>query len=184
MNINPQIKVILNQYGIGEEDGLAYLLAVFFNIKPSFIPTLLVQKVNTTNILGVDEDRKTLWNVPLFEGTSTTELKWDWVLIWQSKFKEINKERGGTSRFCVTRMKAFFAKNPDVRKEDVIEATKMYFRSLNSADYLTTSHYFISKGVGKAETSLLEEWVDKYKNALKEVPLTPQDSEDLTNTMQ
>ena len=79
-------------------------------------------------------------------------------------------------------MKAFFADNPDVRKEEVIGATKMYFRTLNSAEYITSSHYFISKGVGRDRTSALEGWVEKYREAIANT--STNDSVDITSRMQ
>ena len=45
MNINPQIRGVLEQYNIPVDDGLAYLLAIHFNCRPSYTPPLLVQKL-------------------------------------------------------------------------------------------------------------------------------------------
>jgi hypothetical protein len=60
-------------------------------------------------------------------------------------------------------MKRFFAENPEIRKEDVIEATKMYIRETNDHTYLRLPHYFIFKGVGLNRISDLSFWIDKYK---------------------
>ena len=180
MNINPQIKTVLAQYAIPVEDGIAYLLSIFFNCRPSYTPTLLVQRMNVTNILGIDANREVVWHIPLFEGESQT--KWDWVKEWNLEFGNINKKRKAPDKDCITRMKAFFADNPDVRKEDVLGATKMYFRTLSSPEYLISSHYFISKGVGRDRTSALEGWVEKYREALADT--STNDSVDITSRMQ
>jgi hypothetical protein len=180
MNINPQIKAVLAQYAIPVEDGIAYLLSIFFNCRPSYTPPLLVQRMNVTNILGIDSNREVIWHIPLFEGESQT--KWDWVKEWNTEFGNVNKKRKAPDKDCITRMKAFFADNPDVRKEDVIGATKMYFRTLSSAEYITSSHYFISKGVGRDRTSALEGWVEKYREALADTATN--DSVDITSRMQ
>ena len=79
-------------------------------------------------------------------------------------------------------MKAFFADNPDVRKEEVIEATNMYFKSLSNADYLISSHYFISKGVGRDRTSALLGWIEKYREAISDTSVNHVD--DITSRMQ
>ena len=180
MNINPQIRAVLAQYAIPVEDGVAYLLSIFFNCRPSYTPTLLIQRMNVTNILGIDSNREVVWNIPLFEGESQT--KWNWVKDWNAEFGNVNKKRKAPDKDCITRMKAFFADNPDVRKEEVIGATKMYFRTLNSAEYITSSHYFISKGVGRDRTSALEGWVEKYREAIANT--STNDSVDITSRMQ
>ena len=75
MRINPQIKAVLQEYNIPVADGIAYLLSIFFDCRPSYTPTLLIQRMNVTNILGIDANREVIWHIPLFEGESQT--KWD-----------------------------------------------------------------------------------------------------------
>ena len=180
MKINPQINALLEQYNIPVNDAIAYLLSIHFNCRPSYTPTLLVQRINVTNILGIDANREVIWHVPLFEGESQT--KWDWVKDWNAGFGLINKKRKAPDKDCITRMKAFFADNPDVRKEDVYGATKMYLSTLTNAEYLISSHYFISKGVGRDRTSTLEGWVEKYREAIANTSIN--DSVDITSRMQ
>lgn len=180
MKINPQINALLEQYNIPVNDAIAYLLSIHFNCRPSYTPTLLVQRINVTNILGIDANREVIWHVPLFEGDSQT--KWDWVKEWNAGFGLINKKRKAPDKDCITRMKAFFADNPDVRKEDIYGATKMYLSTLTNAEYLTSSHYFISKGVGRDRTSALEGWVEKYREAIANTSIN--DSVDITSRMQ
>lgn len=167
MKINPQIEQILNEFGIPREDGLSYLLSIYFDVRPSYTPPLLVQKINVTNILGIDENKQLMWNHSLFE-TQETLNKWDWVKEWIEMFGRVNKARKGTLPTATTRMKAFFAQNPDVRREEVIAATEMYIRNLRSPDYIITSYYFIFKDKGKDRTSSLEEWIEKYRLAYQE----------------
>lgn len=181
MEINPQIKSVLAQYAIPVDDGLAYLLSIFFNCRPSYTPPLLVQRMNVTNILGIDDNREVIWHVPLFTNTEAID-KWKWVLEWNLEFKRVNSKRAAGAKDAITRMKAFFADNPDVRKEEVIEATKMYFRSLSSAEYIISSHYFISKGVGRDRTSALLSWIEKYREAISDT--SSNNSADITSMMQ
>jgi hypothetical protein len=180
MQINPQIKAVLTEFNIPVADGVAYLLSIYFNCRPSYTPPLLVQRMNVTNILGIDANREVIWHVPLFEQESQD--KWQWVLEWNAEFKRINKLRKGPDKDVITRMKAFFADNPDVRKEEVIEATKLYFATLNSADYLISSHYFISKGIGRDRVSALLGWVEKYRESISDTSST--NVEDITSRMQ
>lgn len=180
MKINPQIPAVLQEFNIPVADGVAYLLSIFFNCRPSYTPPLLVQRMNVTNILGIDANREVIWHVPLFEQDSQD--KWQWVLEWNAEFKRINKLRKAPDKDVITRMKAFFADNPDVRKEEVIEGTNLYFKSLNSAEYLISSHYFISKGVGRDRTSALLGWIEKYREAISDT--SANNADDITTRMQ
>jgi len=181
MKINPQIKIALASTGIAEADGIAYLLSVYFDCKPSYTPLVLVQRMHITNILGIEGGR-TIWNIPLFE--EGINEKWEWVKDWNIAFKNINSKRKATDKECITRMKMFFAENPDIRKEDVLGATRLYLSSLTSPEYLISSHYFISKGVGRDRTSALEAWVERYQAANKEIPQDTIASEDISHQMQ
>lgn len=180
MKINPQIMSVLQEFNIPVADGVAYLLSIYFNCRPSYTPTLLVQRMNVTNILGIDANREVIWHVPLFEQSSQD--KWQWVLDWNAEFKRINKLRKGPDKDVLTRMKAFFADNPDVRKEEVIGATELYFKSLSSAEYLISSHYFISKGIGRDRVSALYGWVEKYRESISDT--SANNVEDITTRMQ
>ena len=131
-------------------------------------------------------EKTVAWNIPLFSNMDTVATKWDWVKEWNKIFGGINPRRKGSDKDCITRMKAFFADNPDVRKDDVIGATQMYIRSLSNPEYITSSHYFISKGIGRDRVSALSAWVDKYQTVMQDVVL-PKDAfqpEDLSSKMQ
>lgn len=180
MKINSQIRSVLTEFNIPVDDGLAYLLSIYFNCRPSYTPTLLVQRMNVTNILGIDSNREIMWHIPLFEEESND--KWQWVIEWNAEFKAINSKRKAPDKDVITRMKAFFADNPDVRKEEVIEGTKLYFRSLSNADFLISSHYFISKGVGRDRVSALYGWVEKYRETIADT--SSNNVDDITSRMQ
>lgn len=182
MKINPQIRTVLTQFNIPVDDAIAYLLSIYFNCRPSYTPALLVQRLNVTNILGINENREVIWHIPLFEESNLE--KWDWVKEWNLTFKALNPARKASDRDVLIRMKAFFADNPDVRKDEVIEATKFYFNSLSSADYLISSHYFISKGVGRDRVSALYDWVEKYRETMAETKRDNNHPLDLATTMQ
>lgn len=172
MEINQQIRDLLDSFGINQEDGLSYLLSVYYDCRPSYTPTILIQKINATNILGIGASRELIWNIPLFITSVESEDKWEWVKHWNQSFGDINPKRKGSDKDCIIRMKKFFAENPEVRKEDVIGATKLYFNSLSSRDYLTSSHYFIVKGSvrNRDRVSALEVWVQRYQQEISEVP--------------
>ena len=184
MEINQQIRDLLDSFGINQEDGLSYLLSVYFECRPSYTPTILIQKLNATNILGIGASRELIWNIPLFVASVEADGKWDWVKAWNQSFGDINPKRKGSDKECIIRMKKFFGENPEVRKEDVIGATKLYFNSLSSRDYLTSSHYFIVKGSirNRDRVSALEIWVQRYQQEMLEAPESTGD--DLSIKMQ
>lgn len=149
MKINPDLKRIFREHNINYDEGILYLLSLYFGI---VIPeSKFEQTIKQINFIKVVErnyksdSNDLIWNVPLFESQN---LLWDWVIEYREMFRRIRKDRGGTLDSCLVRMKKFFAENPEVRKEDVIEATKMYLRTVTDPAYLTGADYFITKDKG------------------------------------
>lgn len=160
MKINPKIKEILKEADIFYDDALGYLLAVHYGHRPTYIPDSLRLKVNATKIVEKEEKGGYKWNLPLFEGT---EFAFEWVATeYVPLFKEAGSERTGKVRESTARMKKFFAKNPQYRKEDVIEATKMYLLNTDPR-YMMFPHYFIEKGKGLDKVWPLIDWIEKLE---------------------
>lgn len=67
MKINPKVIDILTEYNVPIDDGVTYLLSLFFgyNSKNS-IPDTIKQKVHLTGIISV-ESKMVVWKIPLFE---------------------------------------------------------------------------------------------------------------------
>lgn len=172
MQINKRLKEIFEEYSINYDEGILYLLAVFFNLKideEKFEET--IKKVNFAKIVERDYDFVTVkWNISLFD-EQNIEDDWEWVVTWRNLFKNIKPDRAGTLNMCLARMKQFFASHPSVRKDDVMEATKMYLSTVNDPNYLTSAHYFIKKDKAANEQSKLQEFLeilkDKKKQTLK-----------------
>lgn len=158
MNINSNISGFLTSSGIPVKEGKSYLLSLYFNVVPSYVPELLVQKMNRTGIYSFDDKTKTIqWNHPLFDEQQTG---FDWVKNYRKLFADVNKERKGTLPACVKRMKDFFAAFPEVRKEDVMVATEAYIKTVEFKIHLKTAHKFIYEGQGANKVSLLELWIE------------------------
>lgn len=156
MKINSEITDILKEYKINEDDGLSALLAYQFNLNVSYIPEILHKKLLLTNIIEI-RDGKFIFNTPLFENTVS---KLDWVKQYRELFRKVNKTRGGTLKACEDRFRKFFFENPGVTVEEVRLATKMYINSVNDPEYITSAHYFISKGKGVDKVNSLEAWIE------------------------
>jgi hypothetical protein len=159
MEINEEILEIFKEVKIYPADGICYLIAVFYGYKPHYIPADLKVKVNASGIYGV-KGGNLHWNVPLFKNQETG---FDWVKTeYVQMFKEHNPTRGGHVREATARMKRLFAKNPDIRKDDIIGATRMYLINTDS-QYIRNPHFFIEKGTGGNKTTDILDWIDKHK---------------------
>lgn len=159
MTINSRVLEILEESRIKKDDGICYLLSLYYGYEPSYIPDILKQKINISKI--VENEQGTIkWNIALFDGQETA---FEWV---KTEYVELFRQAGKAThvREALTRMKKLFAKNPEVRKEDVIEATKMYLYNTD-IKYVRFPHYFIEKGSGVEKTSDLLDWIDKQKLA-------------------
>jgi hypothetical protein len=178
MTINEEIKDVLKECQISFNDALPYLISLYLGYKPSYIPEKLQKQINAAGIVKPGKGSEGLiWVVPLFEEQTTG---FDWVDKWVDSFAKINPDRRGNGRFAKARMKKFFAKYPEYRKEDVIGATKMYMRSVSDPQYLMKSHNFIHKGQGANAVEELLEWCEKYKRYMQNQAINNHTS----NTMQ
>lgn len=176
MEINNKILESLDSLGIKRDDGICYLLALHYGYEPSYIPVEIKAKINTLRIYEMNKGILS-WRLPLFEGQ---EVAFGWVKTeYVELFREANPQKGGKVREATSRMKKLFAHNPDIRKEDVLGAVKMYIRNTDS-NYIREPHYFIEKGVGVQKTQDILDWIEKYKLAQQQ----GKGRVDITNTMQ
>ena len=168
MKLNDNVTNTLANNGIGQE-GILYLLALYIELDVNCISKVIQKKVNLLKIVQRDYDGDSFslrWNEPLFEGEEPTQCHWNWVDDWRRLFKQVNPERDGTKKYCVSRMKKFFSKFPNYRQEDVMLATKAYLSSVSSPQYCKKAHKFIFEGMGVNEYSLLLEWCERMKKVV------------------
>ena len=158
MIINEDLLKHLTDVGLPQRDVIPYLLSLYFGYQATYIPDILKAKVFAQGIIKEDKEGL-IWLYPLFEGTQSDD-SFDWIQSEYIKlFTTANPSKKPFKRECRARMKDFFKKYPQYRKDDVIEATKLY---LNSTDYryIRDPHYFISKGSGVEATTDLLTWVE------------------------
>jgi len=180
MEINEQVLEKLDKLSVPKKDALSYLVGLYFNCVASTTSDRVKVQVSMTDIFELTK-KGIKWNYSLF-GITQEENKWQWVINeYREMFKTINAKRTGPKNSSISRMKKFFSENPDVRKDEVLGATRMYIRNLTSAEYITSAHYFIFKGSGANRVSGLEDWVDKYKTYMA---VSNSNSDDITNSMQ
>lgn len=172
--INSEIREILKENDIRYDDGLSYLLSLYFGCVATFIPDIFKLRMLTTNIFEFNEKQGLVWNIPLFEEQLTN---FEWVAEFRDAFKQINPDRAGDLNTCVLRFKRFFAKYPQYRVEDIKEAVNAYFRSVSSPKYLMKSQKFIFEGHINTGSSELLTWLERIKEN------TSEGRTSLTNTM-
>lgn len=174
--INEEILEILTECKIQKDNAICYLISLFYGYKPDYIPDTFKQRMNITGIY--EEERGSIkWNVQLFEGQQTA---FDWVEKEYVKlFKNANPSRTGHVREATSLLKKLFATNPELRKDDIIGATKMYIRNTDPK-YIMMPHYFIQKGIGASKTTTIIDWIEKFKLAEEQ----EKGRESITNTMQ
>lgn len=165
MMINPQIRQIFKQYNIPEVDGMLYLFAVYYEMEVTGATfealEPIIKQVNVSKIVERDYTTTTVkWNIPLFMGQET---EWQWITDYMRLFTAVRRDRGGSLTSCVKRMKTFFAKHPEVRKDDVMAAARAYIASVDDPQYLQGADYFIQKGTGVETTSRLEQYLEIIK---------------------
>lgn len=189
MKINSTITDILKNFNIPVDDGIAYLLSLHFRLNNvTVFPSLLIKKMNVAGIYSIDAKGSLIWNHSLFDNlVPVVNDKWDWVeKDYMSMFAEVNKTRKGNKKNCLERMKKFFTSDPDLTKEEVLGATRLYINQVSDPQYLKTSHYFIYKqDKDKIEISELESWIEEYRSINQVAKEAIDDNhEDLSSQMQ
>lgn len=177
MQINSRVIDIIKEFDVNHDDCIGYMLMKYFDLEVSYIPDILKAQVNRMGIFEIDNYGTLQWKIPLF-GEQVTAFSWVKTEYMQL-FKDANPDRRGTASYCVSRMKKLFANHPEIRKDEVLNATAMYIRNTNS-DYIRMSHYFISKGIGAERTEDILIWIEKFRLAEK----SEEGRTSITRTMQ
>ena len=157
LTINPEIKQALTEFKIDRDKGLLALLGIYFgvNINNTTDP-LVIRALNVSKIVVKDYPNRgeIKWNIPLFLGMEDENFRW--VIEWDNMFGVMNKDRQDGASMCTARMKTWFQKYPQYRKDDVLKATKNYLNTVKNAQYLVRSAKFIFEGSGTNKPSQLQ----------------------------
>lgn len=171
MKLNSNLREFFKEYNIDPALGIVCLLTVYHNIcicgKLHDALDSTMMQINVSKIIEKDYQTQTVtWNVPLYEGEVEDD-DWNWInKEYRPMFKSVNAERAGSSTSCVKKMKEFFKKHPAVRKQDVMEAVKLYIESIGDPQYLTQADYFIFKNNDRLSSyaSKLEQYLEILKD--------------------
>ena len=190
MRINPKVKEIVDKYTDISDDILVYLLSLYYKLKPTYIPNNIKRQTYTTNIVNRDFDGDIVWNEPLLvdkqqellnadledmieqgqkEPVIENNTNNDWIIDeYREMFRTLNNNKAGSRMSVVKKMEMFIKNHPDVTKEDIIKATKLYlseFEEGNSVVFMKQADYFIYKqeliGGKQIVFSKLEEYLEK-----------------------
>jgi len=167
VTINPEVTSALREYKINKDEAQLYLLGIYFNLNTEYISEITRKQVNAIGIV-VREYRDNFsiphtikWAVPLF--TEEKDEAFNWIDSYRELFGNLNPERKGTKAAVMSRMKKFFAENPEVRKQDVRAATEAYLKTVRDPQYLKSAHKFIYEGTGFSRVSMLEQYCEQVK---------------------
>ena len=160
--INPKIKDRLEEFEIPVNDGVNYLLGVYFDSIASTYSLKLKKQIGITKIF-TGSSKELEWNIPLLVEETRIEGR-SWILDeYREAFKDVRPDRAGPSKDVRNRMLKFMYKHPTISGEEIMTATHAYLQSLSDPTYVTSAHYFIVKGTGSNRVSLLEQWLEKVQ---------------------
>lgn len=170
MKINPEIINIVKKETENTDEGILYLISVFFKIKYNFNEDLM-NLINSLKIFEI-KNGKLKWNLPLFVERNKTdydEEELDFIERYRNLWKNIDISKAGSRSVIIKKIEEFKKKNPDISDEDILEAAQMYIEEYlannSSTKFLTQADYFISKyDPNKTSyTSKLELYLDILK---------------------
>lgn len=164
MIINEKLKEIMQALDIPYAEGMSYLIDCYFDTVTRYTPSELKKQIDESGIFDINGSKVLKWNIPLFQGQ---EVKFNWVETeYLPIFPSFIVGKTKYLRESLARMKKLFAENPELRKEEVIEATKLYMQNQTNTKFIRLPHYFIQKGVGVAKIQDILTWVDAYRGAI------------------
>lgn len=170
MEINPKIIEILNKHRINIDEGILYLMCIYFKLDSDLISDQIKVPVKASEIIDFEEQGYT-FKIPLFT-KDKVETAWEWVNTeYLPLFAPFGKAKN--KREALLQMKKLFSENPEIRKEDVLGATKMYLdhcvATYLNPKYVRLPHYFISKDKGANRTQDILDWIDNFKESQDKV---------------
>lgn len=155
---NPQIKMLFEENNIGVDDGLSYLLSLYYNLDSSVFSESLKRKIFILNIFFKNYEKNEIeWNIPLF---TEIDEHFEWVNEYRDLFKNANSTRAGSKQVVIKRMKKLFSLYPHIRKDDIIEATKLYLSEIRDYTYITTAERFLFKD---KDGSPILDYIERYR---------------------
>ncbi len=166
--LNPTLVSFFEKHEFYKGPLIAHLCAVYLDFEYKPMERKMIVEKNVLDQIYTVKNNKVTWKIPLFvENEADTGNTFDWVETeYIPMFKHVNNKKGGKVREATMRMKAMFKKNPYMRKNDVLNATKLYQMETNP-NFIQDPHYFINKGVGSQITSNLLDYIDKYNDINK-----------------
>lgn len=89
----------------------------------------------------------------------------EFVKEYRNLWKGLKIGSMGSHNTCFDKLSRWFSENPSYTKDDVLNAAKLYIKSLDNYQYLQQADYFIYKKDGKEESSRLSSFIDESPTA-------------------
>lgn len=163
--LNNKIKEVFKEYNIDETQGFIYLFCLEFGLDTEGLDAELKQKVHVSNVVkpvntGIEWTYGGLFEKQVPE--INKYFKWveeEYIPL----FKEVGKHiTPSVVKNTTDRIIELFKERPDIRKEDVLNATK-YYVSVTNHKVIREPYYFIKKGVGKNAIRDVLTWIALYQ---------------------
>ena len=142
LDCNTEVSEILTKNNIPVEDGKVFLLCKYLNLRPSYFPEALENKISSLGFYTIDYTKdKITWKIDIFGESSEG---FEWVKEYIEMFARRNSSRRNSLTLVLPKIKKLLLNNPSIGSRDILEATKIY---LNETDpkFIMESQYFISK---------------------------------------
>lgn len=152
-----EVDNLIKENGLPLQNSRIYLLCRYLGVDK--IPWILEKNRRKIDSLGIfieEEGTAVKWNM---EPVIFDDDDFAWVYDYMELFSKRNDRRTGDYVEVKERMKEFMRENPDVSKEEVMEATKLYLTDRNYK-YVSASFYFI---YDKKKESKLRKYISKIR---------------------
>lgn len=160
MKITEKVKLTLSDFNIRREDGLCYLISLYFEQEASYIPESLKARIMETGIVE-EVNGELKWNTPLFESQDTEK---DWIMKEYMPLFESYGTSNRHKREVKTRITRLLRDHPEYSKDDVVKATSLYIKSCiaqnKDALYVKLPHNFICSGMGITKNEPILTWLE------------------------
>jgi hypothetical protein len=176
LEINDKIyEVLKTQFSdeIEINTAILYLTSIAMDLKVNCFSEEMIRKVNLLKIVtrNYSETNKLTWLIPLHVKVEETNLpkEWDWISEYRNIFGKVGKDYKSDEKSVLRKMMKYFSENPSVRKEDVIDAAKLYctpfINNQKNKQYMTNAGYFISKKIEGVYHFKLTQYIEIVKES-------------------
>lgn len=172
LELNPDLYKELKKYNIPRDEGILYLMSLYYGLRTDYIPETIKKQVNVSKIVEriyyTNKPNEVKWNIALFKGQT---VEFDWVKEWREPFRTANLDRAGDLKTCKERMAKMFKEYNFLTPELAIEARDLYFSGITDSQFIKKSHKFIYEHTDGNRSSMLVQYAEEVLEAHRSMEL-------------